>query len=60
MLTDVKLAGVDGVELAAHRQEHVSGSRVIVTSASRSGQALPEGAKFWSKAMGASRRDPRS
>jgi len=50
MITDVKLAGqMDGVELAHIAKEHVPDLEVIVTSGKPLRQALPEGAKFWSK-----------
>jgi CheY-like chemotaxis protein len=50
MITDVKLAGqMDGIELAHIAKEHVPDLEVIVTSGKPLRQALPEGAKLWSK-----------
>jgi two-component system, cell cycle response regulator CpdR len=50
MMTDVNLAGqMDGVELAHIAKERVPDLEVIVTSGKPLPQALPEGAKFWSK-----------
>jgi DNA-binding NtrC family response regulator len=50
MMTDVNLAGrMDGVELAHIAKRCNPGLGVIVTSGRPLVQALPEGAKFWSK-----------
>jgi DNA-binding NtrC family response regulator len=50
MMTDVNLAGqMDGVELAHIAKERVPDLEVIVTSGKPLPQALPKGAKLWSK-----------
>jgi two-component system cell cycle response regulator CpdR len=50
MMTDVNLAGnMNGVELAHIAKKHNPDIDVIVTSGKPLRQALPDGAKFWSK-----------
>ena len=50
MMTDVNLAGnMNGVELAHIAKKHNPAIDVIVTSGKPLRQALPDGAKFWSK-----------
>ena len=50
MLTDVQLAGhMSGVELAHIARRYNPDIGVIVTSGRPLRQALPDGAKFWSK-----------
>jgi two-component system, cell cycle response regulator CpdR len=50
LMTDVQLAGhMNGVELAHIARKYNPDMGVIVTSGRPLPQALPEGAKFWSK-----------
>ena len=50
MMTDVQLAGrMNGVELAHVAKHHNPTLDVVVTSGKPLREALPEGAKFWSK-----------
>jgi CheY-like chemotaxis protein len=50
LMTDVQLAGhMDGIELAHIARKYNPAMGLIVTSGRPLQQALPDGAKFWSK-----------